>query len=313
MIEHEVKVWRKFQEDLKRIISNLTVLCETENSTVFHWSMLSSLTAFAYAHSHCFEELVEQGYEDGGILNSVWNPYRIDVSSPSIRQFFESSNIRNWWQVFFKEKCPVYDDAIYLHHPCPSKSTRYDIVIRVIGECGEGYEQLLFAPVLYLYSKPGMGNSRIMKFCPYASGYRVSNMIEDLGLIEDDMNNARALFGYEFGDLMSSWYKSLLELLSNTSEDFLILGKDMSTLAQVEQWYETYSGPEKMKEELRMQAVSHGDASAMTTEEAEYYDSAKEYLKGVDYISEDEIDGIVNSAFITHGPERGLEVIRQLY
>lgn len=52
---------------------------------------------------------------------------------------------------------------------------------------------------------------------------------------------------------------------------------------------------------------------AEDSEEIQYRELATQYLKGVDYISEDEIEGIVDSAFINYSPELAYQSIMSTY
>lgn len=310
MFKYEVELWYKFQDNLKFIIRQLYVMCNKPDYTIQHWKLLASMTALGIAHSTDYYELVESGSTNNGILDSVWyadygDDYKV------IDTFFTDKSVMIWWENTFSVECPKFNMSEALEHPTMKRTVNLEIFLKIRKAALEQKLDLWLGILLYAhmlgYNREQIG---ILRHNPYRYGYRVSDLLKDMSILSEPYEHLE-FGGSTVDSTLSKWNNELKSHLDKC-DDFFVLGKDTSTLAQIEQYYESNdNGVAGMRNALS--AASVIEASNISGPDSYLYDAAVEYLRGVDYIGEDEIEGIITSHFMTLGAEKGYDTIKSVY
>lgn len=271
-----------------------------------NWKLLTSLAVFSLALKISREDF---SYLDIGIIN-ILNKLSDPASNADeevINEFYYNDTINGLWQKYIGSDfgIPKYNVYLYIDDKHEDPNWREDIT-------REYYNWVYTSPspmnIFNLLWVECFYDNKSILFRKgfFATAYSVLNL-------EADLRSCRNVRGVGTYDM------NIEQAIEDTRNKFTELldkydGYILSFLVQDD--YVEFADEVAITESELIKAARKGSADYLTPismEEAEYRELAIDYLKGVDYISEDEIDGIVDSTFINYSPKEAYEVIQKTY
>lgn len=271
-----------------------------------NWKLLTSLAVFSLALKISREgfSCLDIGIVD--LLNKVSDPMS-NADEEVLNEFYSNDIISDLWQKYIGSDfvLPAYNVYLYIDDKHEDPNWREDIAREYYNWVYANSNPMSVFNMLWvecLYDNKPI----LFRKWFFAMDYSVLNLEADLrscrnvrGISAQDTNIEQAVDGArnEFMKLLCEYNGYILS--------FLIRDDDVEFAEEV-----------AITESELIRAARKGSAGAVThvsMEEAEYRDLAIDYLKGVDYISEDEIDGIVDSTFINYSPKEAYDVIQKTY
>jgi hypothetical protein len=282
------------------------------------WQFLSTLTAFMIVHTKDKRYLTEMAEKEGYVLNEVWNPLKDGDAFDRVFKFWESDLVKEFWNGYLKQTVgPMrWDYHDFADDPVDYK----DWVTSLLGEYnaliddgGKHFGSILF----YIYISAFYGaDSELFKLNPYLSTCTSKNLCT---FIEDFMFNTTQVNVYKnyLGMVNVKRQYDYTKKILNKIPDEIILGMSEQESIFIEQCSADKNKINSMLAAASMAEVEMAvEMMSPTPEdpiEIQCREDAIEYLRGLDYISEDEIDGIIDSHFISFGPERALQIIQSTF
>lgn len=277
-----------------------------------NWKLLTSLAVFSLALKISREDFscLDIGIVD--LLNKVSDPMS-NADEEVFNEFYSNDVISDLWQKYIGSDfvLPAYNVYLYIDDKHEDPNWREDIAREYYNWVYAKSNTMSVFNMLWvecLYdNKPTLFRKGF-----FTMAYSVLSLEADLrscrnvrGISAQDANIEQAVDGAR-NEFMKLLYEYNGYILS-----FLIRDDDDDDDDDVE-----FAEEVAIAESELMRAARKGSAESVTPvsmEEAEYRDLAINYLKGVDYISEDEIDGIVDSTFINYSPKEAYDVIQKTY
>ena len=271
-----------------------------------NWKLLTSLAVFGLALKMSREDFsyLDMGTVD--LLNKLSDPAS-NADEEVINEFYSNDTINVLWQKYIGLDfgLPVYNVYLYIDSKQEDPNWREDIAREYYNwvyanPSSTSAFNLLWVECLY------DNKATVFRKGFFSTAYSVLNLKADLrscrntrGVNTHDANIEQAIDDVRnrFAELLSEYDGYILSFLIH--DDYVEFAEEVS-----------------IAENELIRAARKGSADSVTQismEEAEYRELAVNYLKGVDYISEDEIDGIVDSAFINYSPKEAYEVIQKTY
>ena len=272
-----------------------------------NWKLLTSLAVFSLALKISREDFSHLDIDVVNILNKLSDPAS-NADEEVINEFYSNDTISSLWQKYIGSDfgLPTYNVYLYIDDKHEDPNWREDIT-------REYYNWVYANPnpmsIFNLFWIECLYDNKAILFRKgfFATAYSVLNLEADLrscrnvrGVSAQDANIEQAIEDTrnKFTKLLDKYDGYILSFLIHDDND--VEFADEVAIAESE----------------LMRAARKGSAdsvSHISMEEAEYKELAIDYLKGVDYISEDEIDGIVDSTFINYSPKEAYEVIQKTY
>lgn len=272
-----------------------------------NWKLLTSLAVFSLALKISREDFSCLDIEVVDLLNKISDPMS-HADEEVINEFYSNDIISDLWQKYIGSDfvLPAYNVYLYIDDKHEDPNWREDIAREYYNWVYANPSpmsafNLLWVECLY-DNKPILFRKGF-----FSTAYSVLNLESDLracrsvrGVSAQDANIEQAV------EDARSKFMELLDKYDGYILSFLVHDYDDVEFAE----------EVAITESELMRAARKGSAESATSvsmEEAEYRELAINYLKGVDYISEDEIDGIVDSAFINYSPKEAYDVIQKTY
>lgn len=271
-----------------------------------NWKLLTSLAIFSLALKISREDFSHLDIDVVNILNKLSDPAS-NADEEVINEFYLNDIIVSLWQKYIGSDfgLPEYNVYLYIDDKHEDPNWREDITREYYNWVYTNPSPMNIFNLLWvecLYDN----KATLFRRGFFATAYSVLNLEADLrscrnvrGVGTYDINTDQAVEDArnKFTELLNGYDGYILS--------FLVLDD-----------YVEFADEVAITESELMRAARKGSAESVTLvsmEEAEYKELAIDYLKGVDYISEDEIDGIVDSTFINYSPKEAYEVIQKTY
>lgn len=272
-----------------------------------NWKLLTSLAAFSLALKISREDFSHLDIDVVNILNKLSDPAS-NADEEVINEFYSNDTISSLWQKYIGSDfgLPTYNVYLYIDDKHEDPNWREDVTREYYNWVYSNSNPMSIFNLLWiecLYDNKAI----LFRKGFFATAYSVLNLEADLrscrnvrgvsvqdSNIEQDVEDLRN----KFTELLNEYDGYILSFLVH--DDYDVEFAEEVAIAESE----------------LMRAARKGSAESVTPvsmEEAEYKELAIDYLKGVDYISEDEIDGIVDSTFINYSPKEAYEVIQKTY
>lgn len=272
-----------------------------------NWKLLTSLAAFSLALKISREDFSHLDIDVVNILNKLSDPAS-NADEEIINEFYSNDTISNLWQKYIGSDfgLPTYNVYLYIDDKHEDPNWREDVTREYYNWVYANPNPMSIFNLLWiecLYDNKAI----LFRKGFFATAYSVLNLEADLrscgnvrGVSVQDSNIEQAVedLRNKFTELLNEYDGYILSFLVH--DDYDVEFAEEVAIAESE----------------LMRAARKGSAESVTPvsmEEAEYKELAIDYLKGVDYISEDEIDGIVDSTFINYSPKEAYEVIQKTY
>lgn len=272
-----------------------------------NWKLLTSLAAFSLALKISREDFSHLDIDVVNILNKLSDPAS-NADEEVINEFYSNDTISSLWQKYIGSDfgLPTYNVYLYIDDKHEDPNWREDVTREYYNWVYANPNPMSIFNLLWiecLYDNKAI----LFRKGFFATAYSVLNLEADLrscrnvrGVSVQDSNIEQAVEDVrnKFTELLNEYDGYILSFLVH--DDYDVEFAEEVAIAESE----------------LMRAARKGSAESVTPvsmEEAEYKELAIDYLKGVDYISEDEIDGIVDSTFINYSPKEAYEVIQKTY
>lgn len=272
-----------------------------------NWKLLTSLAAFSLALKISREDFSHLNIDVVNILNKLSDPAS-NADEEVINEFYSNDTISSLWQKYIGSDfgLPTYNVYLYIDDKHEDPNWREDVTREYYNWVYANPNPMSIFNLLWiecLYDNKAI----LFRKGFFATAYSVLNLETDLrscrnvrGVSVQDSNIEQAVEDVrnKFTELLNEYDGYILSFLVH--DDYDVEFAEEVAIAESE----------------LMRAARKGSAESVTPvsmEEAEYKELAIDYLKGVDYISEDEIDGIVDSTFINYSPKEAYEVIQKTY
>lgn len=272
-----------------------------------NWKLLTSLAAFSLALKISREDFSHLDIDVVNILNKLSNPAS-NADEEVINEFYSNDTISSLWQKYIGSDfgLPTYNVYLYIDDKHEDPNWREDVTREYYNWVYANPNPMSIFNLLWiecLYDNKAI----LFRKGFFDTAYSVLNLEADLrscrnvrGVSVQDSNIEQAVEDVrnKFTELLNEYDGYILSFLVH--DDYDVEFAEEVAIAESE----------------LMRAARKGSAESVTPvfmEEAEYKELAIDYLKGVDYISEDEIDGIVDSTFINYSPKEAYEVIQKTY
>ena len=284
-----------------------SVVSKKEVWDLRNWKLLTSLAAFSLALKISREDFSHLDIDVVNILNKLSDPAS-NADEEVINEFYSNDTISNLWQKYIGSDfgLPTYNVYLYIDDKHEDPNWREDVTREYYNWVYANPNPMSIFNLLWiecLYDNKAI----LFRKGFFATAYSVLNLEADLrscrnvrGVSVQDSNIEQAVEDVrnKFTELLNEYDGYILSFLVH--DDYDVEFAEEVAIAESE----------------LMRAARKGSAESVTPvsmEEAEYKELAIDYLKGVDYISEDEIDGIVDSTFINYSPKEAYEVIQKTY
>lgn len=271
-----------------------------------NWKLLTSLAVFSLALKISREDFSCLDIDVVNLLNKLSDPAS-NVDEEVINEFYSNDTINGLWQKYIGSDfgLPAYNVYLYIDDKHNDPNWREDVTREYYNWVCANPNPMRVFNLLWiecLYDN----KATLFRRGFFATAYSVLNLEADLrscrnvrGVGTYDTNTEQAVKDArnEFTKLLDKYDGYILSFLVH--DDYVEFADEVA-----------------ITESELMRAARKGSAESvahMSMEEAEYKELAIDYLKGVDYISEDEIDGIVDSTFINYSPKEAYEVIQKTY
>lgn len=271
-----------------------------------NWKLLTSLAIFSLSLKISREDFSHLDIDVVNILNKLSDPAS-NADEEVINEFYLNDIIVSLWQKYIGSDfgLPEYNVYLYIDDKHEDPNWREYITREYYNWVYTNPSPMNIFNLLWvecLYDN----KATLFRRGFFATAYSVLNLEADLrscrnvrGVGTYDINTDQAVEDArnKFTELLNGYDGYILS--------FLVLDD-----------YVEFADEVAITESELMRAARKGSADSVipiSMEEAEYKELAIDYLKGVDYISEDEIDGIVDSTFINYSPKEAYEVIQKTY
>lgn len=271
-----------------------------------NWKLLTSLAAFSLALKISREDFSHLDIDVVNILNKLSDPAS-NADEEVIDEFYSNDTISSLWQKYIGSDfgLPTYNVYLYIDGKHEDPNWREDVTREYYNWVYTNPSPMNIFNLLWvecLYDN----KATLFRRGFFATAYSVLNLEADLrscrnvrgvGIYDTSTDQAVEDARNKFTELLNGYDGYILS--------FLVLDDYVEFVDEV-----------AIAESELMRAARKGSADSVipiSMEEAEYKELAIDYLKGVDYISEDEIDGIVDSTFINYSPKEAYEVIQKTY
>lgn len=271
-----------------------------------NWKLLTSLAAFSLALKISREDFSHLDIDVVNILNKLSDPAS-NADEEVINEFYSNDAISSLWQKYIGSDfgLPTYNVYLYIDGKHEDPNWREDVTREYYNWVYTNPSPMNIFNLLWvecLYDN----KATLFRRGFFATAYSVLNLEADLrscrnvrgvGIYDTSTDQAVEDARNKFTELLNGYDGYILS--------FLVLDD-----------YVEFADEVAITESELMRAARKGSADSVipiSMEEAEYKELAIDYLKGVDYISEDEIDGIVDSTFINYSPKEAYEVIQKTY
>lgn len=271
-----------------------------------NWKLLTSLAAFSLALKISREDFSHLDIDVVNILNKLSDPAS-NTDEEVINEFYSNDTISSLWQKYIGSDfgLPTYNVYLYIDGKHEDPNWREDVTREYYNWVYTNPSPMNIFNLLWvecLYDN----KATLFRRGFFATAYSVLNLEADLrscrnvrgvGIYDTSTDQAVEDARNKFTELLNGYDGYILS--------FLVLDD-----------YVEFADEVAITESELMRAARKGSADSVipiSMEEAEYKELAIDYLKGVDYISEDEIDGIVDSTFINYSPKEAYEVIQKTY
>ena len=271
-----------------------------------NWKLLTSLAIFSLALKISREDFSHLDIDVVNILNKLSDPAS-NADEDVIYEFYLNDIIVSLWQKYIGSDfgLPEYNVYLYIDDKHEDPNWREDITREYYNWVYTNPSPMNIFNLLWvecLYDN----KATLFRRGFFATAYSVLNLEADLrscrnvrgvGIYDTSTDQAVEDARNKFTELLNGYDGYILS--------FLVLDD-----------YVEFADEVAITESELMRAARKGSADSVipiSMEEAEYKELAIDYLKGVDYISEDEIDGIVDSTFINYSPKEAYEVIQKTY
>lgn len=271
-----------------------------------NWKLLTSLAAFSLALKISREDFSHLDIDVVNILNKLSDPAS-NADEEVINEFYSNDTISSLWQKYIGSDfgLPTYNVYLYIDGKHEDPNWREDVTREYYNWVYTNPSPMNIFNLLWvecLYDN----KATLFRRGFFATAYSVLNLEADLrscrnvrgvGIYDTSTDQAVEDARNKFTELLNGYDGYILS--------FLVLDD-----------YVEFADEVAITESELMRAARKGSADSVipiSMEEAEYKELAIDYLKGVDYISEDEIDGIVDSTFINYSPKEAYEVIQKTY
>lgn len=271
-----------------------------------NWKLLTSLAIFSLALKISREDFSHLDIDVVNILNKLSDPAS-NADEEVINEFYLNDIIVSLWQKYIGSDfgLPEYNVYLYIDDKHEDPNWREDITREYYNWVYTNPSPMNIFNLLWvecLYDN----KATLFRRGFFATAYSVLNLEADLrscrnvrgvGIYDTSTDQAVEDARNKFTELLNGYDGYILS--------FLVLDD-----------YVEFADEVAITESELMRAARKGSADSVipiSMEEAEYKELAIDYLKGVDYISEDEIDGIVDSTFINYSPKEAYEVIQKTY
>lgn len=272
-----------------------------------NWKLLTSLAAFSLALKISREDFSHLDIDVVNILNKLSDPAS-NADEEVINEFYLNDTINSLWQKYIGPDfgLPTYNVYLYIDDKHEDPNWREDVTREYYNWVYANPNTMSIFNLLWIEC---LYDNKVILFRKgfFATAYSVLNLEADLrscknvrGVSVQDSNIEQAVEDVrnKFTELLNEYDGYILSFLVH--DDYDVEFAEEVAIAESE----------------LMRAARKGSAESVTPvsmEEAEYKELAIDHLKGVDYISEDEIDGIVDSTFINYSPKEAYEVIQKTY
>lgn len=271
-----------------------------------NWKLLTSLSIFSLALKISREDFSHLDIDVVNILNKLSDPAS-NADEEVINEFYLNDIIVSLRQKYIGSDfgLPEYNVYLYIDDKHEDPNWREDITREYYNWVYTNPSPMNIFNLLWvecLYDN----KATLFRRGFFATAYSVLNLEADLrscrnvrgvGIYDTSTDQAVEDARNKFTELLNGYDGYILS--------FLVLDD-----------YVEFADEVAITESELMRAARKGSADSVipiSMEEAEYKELAIDYLKGVDYISEDEIDGIVDSTFINYSPKEAYEVIQKTY
>ena len=271
-----------------------------------NWKLLTSLAIFSLALKISREDFSHLDIDVVNILNKLSDPAS-NADEDVIYEFYLNDIIVSLWQKYIGSDfgLPEYNVYLYIDDKHEDPNWREDITREYYNWVYTNPSPMNIFNLLWVECLYG-NKATLFRRGFFATAYSVLNLEADLrscrnvrgvGIYDTSTDQAVEDARNKFTELLNGYDGYILS--------FLVLDD-----------YVEFADEVAITESELMRAARKGSADSVipiSMEEAEYKELAIDYLKGVDYISEDEIDGIVDSTFINYSPKEAYEVIQKTY
>ena len=271
-----------------------------------NWKLLTSLSIFSLALKMPREDFSSLDMETVNLLNKLSDPVS-NADEEVINEFYTSETIQALCHKYIESDygSPLFNVYRYIDDRHEDPNWRENIASEYYNWLYANPSSLSAFNLLWverLYDN----RATLFRKGFLSVAYSVLNL-------KADMRSCRNIRGISTRDNRieqavedaRSKFTGLLDEYDGYLLSFLINDDDTEFAEEV-----------AITENELMRAARKGSGTSMeqvSMEDAEYRELAINYLKGVDYISEDEIDGIVDSAFISYSPQEAYEIIQKTY
>jgi hypothetical protein len=321
MTREECEFYKKFRDDMRFILMDLIQFIDTmkPEGSFGAWELLTTLTAFCFAVMNDEDTVYEVNRDCDYILNGMFDP-KPGFTDDGVDKFWKEKFVEEFWREFFDYKVQTPKFNIYTFIDDPEVQIDWDkaylknLCENVIAEFEMNTTIIEFVSVVFFYidRMHGCGS----KFFDSGKCFPKTTA-KDLSL---------ALVGHSIPvsvsniDIIEKCFRDLTLDLNGVA-DSLIIGRDSYKQYGLDASFEVPTkfvvcGNPCRARTLLMAAIAAGTPFEVKTEksdEDEYRDKAAEYLRGIEYISEDEIEGILDSHFINYPPAKAYEVITKTF
>lgn len=320
MIEQEVKLFESFQSDMKFMLKVLLQLSHDMGDKVFGlWQIITSMTALLMAQYYNSAEMEYTLDVYGDFIRHVFDPIN-ECDEEDVDTFWLSPVVKSFWDKEMKDVAPypTYNVYLFIDTLNDDPNWKHRVSARIADAVSDEYaatEYLTkFAPVVFMYlARTSSYMFSLFKVDCYTGRYTTKDLEQDICDNRTVIEYIRNLQDTYLRQTMDKCYVALRDELKTTS-DLAIIGRTEKEQFDLDEfYYEIAMEPHvefSGKDEL-LRAAGKGAITTQThnTEEEEYRELATQYLRSVDCVSEDEIEGIVDSHFISYSPAEAYEII----
>lgn len=320
MIEQEVKLFEDFQSDMKFMLKVLLQLSHDMGDKVFGvWQIITSMTALLMAQYYNSDEMKHVLDVYGDFMRRVFDPIN-GCDEEDIDTFWLSPAVKSFWDKEMKDVAPypTYNVYMFIDMPYDDPNWKQRVSTRVADAVSDEYALTeyvtKFAPIIFIYlARTSMYSFNLFTVDCYTSRYTTKDLERDICDNRIVTECIRSVQDTYLRQTMDKCYEALLDKLKSVS-DLVLIGRTEKEQFELDEfYYEVAMEPHvelSGKEEL-LRAAGKGSVAIQKqdTEEEEYKELATQYLRSVDCVSDDEIEGIVDSHFISYSPSEAYEVI----
>lgn len=324
MIEQEVKLFEDFQSDMKFMLKVLLQLSHDMHDKVFGvWQIITSMTALLMAQSADSDEMKQMLEVYGDFMSGVIDP-ATEFDEEDVDTFWLSDAVKDFWKKSMKDVAPypAYNVYLFIERQFDDPNWKHRVSTRIADAVSDEYaasEQIVkFAPIVYMYlARTAKYSFDLFKIDFYTGRYTLKDLEHDICDNKIITDYIRVVQDVYLRQTMDKCYVTLRDTLKNVDAVALIGRREKEQLAMDEFYYEmameSHVDLSGKSELLRAASKGSVDFKKEDTEEAEYRDLAIQYLRSVDCVSDDEIEGIVDSHFISYSPREAYEVITKTF